>query len=255
MEESLAFTKFLNHAFGAPLAGLLEKIGLHAPVAGHPSPLDFNPAAPFTNTFALELGVALFLLAFFLIVRFTLNVEKPGPAQYVAESVNDFVGGQADQIIGHGYQRYQSFVTTILLFVLSCNLLGLFPGFATPTADPKVPLGIALLTFLYYNWHGLREQGPIGYLKHFLGPIWWISPLMFPIEIVSHLSRIMSLTIRLYANMFASDLLVLVSFSMIPIVLPVGLLALHLGVALIQAYVFMVLALIYMTIAVTHEQH
>ena len=255
MDESLKFTDFLNHLFGAALAGLLEKIGFHASVAGHPSPLDFNPAAPFTDTFALELGVALFLLTFFLIVRFTLNVEKPGPVQATAEMLHEFVGGQAEQIIGHGYERYQSFVTAVLIFVLSCNLLGLFPGLRTPTANPKVPLGIALLTFIYYNFHGLREQGPIGYLKHFLGPIWWISWLMFPIEIVSHLARIMSLTIRLYANMFASDLLALVAFSMVPVILPVGLLALHFGVALIQAYVFMVLAMIYMTIAVTHEQH
>ena len=81
---------------------------------------------------------------------------------------------------------------------------------------PEVPLGIAVLTFLYYNFHGIRVQGPIGYLKHFAGPLWWLAPLLFPIEIVSHLARMMSLTIRLYANMFASDLLTLVWFSLIP---------------------------------------
>jgi F-type H+-transporting ATPase subunit a len=253
MHESLAFTNFLNHVFGAPLAALLAKIGMHAAVPGHPSALDFNPAAPITDTFAMEFGLALALLAFFLVVRLTLNVEKPGVAQNIAERLNEFVGGQADQIIGHGYERFQSFVTTIFIFVASCNLLGLFPGLETPTANPKVPLGIALLTFIYYNWHGLRVQGPVGYLKHFLGPIWWISWLMFPIEIISHLARIMSLTIRLYANMFASDLLSLVFFSLIPIGIPIVFLGLHLGVALIQAYVFMLLAMIYLTMAVAHE--
>ncbi len=254
MHESLAFTNFLNHVFGAPVSGLLQRIGFHAAVPGQPNPLGFDPAAPFTDSFALQLGVVLFLIAFFVIVRLTLNVEKPGPAQFVAESIHDFVGGQADQIIGHGYERYQPFVTTVFLFVLCCNMLGLYPGFHTPTADPKVPLGIAILTFLYYNYHGLRVQGPVNYAKHFMGPIWWISWLMFPIEIISHLARIMSLTIRLFANMFASDLLTLVFFSLIPIGIPVVFLGLHFGVGLIQAYVFMLLAMIYLTIAVAHEE-
>jgi F-type H+-transporting ATPase subunit a len=254
MHESLAFTNFLNHVFGASVSGLLQKIGFHAAVPGQPSPFGFNTAAPFNDAFALELAVVLVLIAFFVIVRLTLNVENPGPAQFAAESIHDFVGGQADQIIGHGYERYQPFVTSIFLFVLCCNLLGLYPGFETPTADPKVPLGIALLTFLYYNYHGLRVQGPVNYTKHFLGPIWWISWLMFPIEIISHLARIMSLTIRLFANMFASDLLTLVFFSLIPIGIPIVFLGLHLGVAFIQAYVFMLLAMIYLTIAVSHEE-
>jgi len=254
MHESLAFTNFLNHVFGGAVSSLLQKIGFHAAVPGVPSPLGFNPAAPFTDAFALELAVVLVLIAFFVIVRLTLDVENPNPVQFTAEGIHDFVGGQADQIIGHGYERFQPFVTCIFLFVLVCNMLGLYPGFETPTAFPKVPLGIAILTFIYYNYHGLRAQGAVGYTKHFLGPIWWISWLMFPIEVISHLARVMSLTIRLFANMFASDLLTLVFFSLIPIGLPIVFLGLHAFVAFIQAYVFMLLAMIYLTIAVTHEE-
>jgi len=110
-----------------------------------------------------------------------------------------------------------------------------------------------VLTFLYYNFHGVRVQGPIGYLKHFAGPLWWLAPLMFPIEIISHLARMMSLTIRLYANMFASDLLTLVWFSLIPIVWPSVFLGLHLAVSVIQAFVFMLLSMIYLSMAVSHE--
>jgi len=146
------------------------------------------------------------------------------------------------------------YVTTILLFVLTCNCFGLFPGFETPTADPVVPLGIALLTFVYYNWHGVRAQGPIGYLKHFLGPVWWLAWLLFPIEIISHLARIMSLTIRLYANMLASDMLTLAFFSIVPIAVPIVFLGLHFGVSLIQAYIFMLLSMIYLSMAVSHEE-
>jgi F-type H+-transporting ATPase subunit a len=243
MTEQFLITRLLNAAFGHPVAALFASLGIH--------PAD--PSAPIDNTFALELMVTLFLFLFFLAVRTSLNVEKPGGVQQIAEMLHEFVGGQADQIIGHGYERYQVFVTTVFLFVVCNNLLGLIPGLETPTGRPFVPLGIAVLTFLYYNAHGLRAQGPVGYLKHFLGPVWWISWLMLPIEIISHLARMMSLTIRLYANMFASDLLTLVFFSLVPIGIPAVFLGLHFAVSLIQAYVFMLLAMIYLSQAVAHD--
>ena len=222
---------------------LFEAVGIHTA----------HPAAPINNTFALEVLVACGLIVFFILVRLTLSVEKPNPAQQVAEMVHEFTGGQADQIIGHGYERFQAFVTCILLFVVLNNLLGLIPGVDTPTAQPSVPLGIALLTFLYYNFHGVRAQGVVGYLKHFAGPLWWIAPLLFPIEIISHLARVMSLTIRLYANMLASDLVTLVFFSLVPVAIPAIFLGLHFAVSLIQAYIFMVLSMIYLSMAVAHE--
>jgi F-type H+-transporting ATPase subunit a len=193
------------------------------------------------------------LIAFFLIVRLTLAVEKPQPAQQIAEMIHEFTGTQGEQIIGHGYERFQAFVTCIFLFVVLNNLLGLIPGIDTPTGQPSVPLGIAVLTFLYYNFHGIRVQGPIGYLKHFAGPLWWLAPLLFPIEIVSHLARMMSLTIRLYANMLASDLVTLVFFSLVPVVIPAVFLGMHFAVSLIQAYIFMVLSMIYLSMAVAHD--
>ena len=92
--------------------------------------------------------------------------------------IHEFTGGQGEQIIGHGHERFQAFVTCILLFVLLNNFLGLIPGVVTPTSQPVVPLGLAVLTFLYYNYHGIRTQGPIGYMKHFAGPVWWMSWLI-----------------------------------------------------------------------------
>jgi F-type H+-transporting ATPase subunit a len=183
----------------------------------------------------------------------TLSVEKPNPAQQIAEMIHEGVGGLADQIIGHGYERFQAFVTCVVLFILFNNLWGLVPGVSTPTALPEVPLGIATLTFLYYNFNGFRENGFVGYIKQFLGPLWWLAPLMFPIEVVSHLARMMSLTIRLYANMFASDLLTLVWFSLIPLAVPSLFLGLHFAVSVIQAFVFMLLSMIYLSMAVAHE--
>ena len=244
MLESLAFTKLLNSLFAGPVDALLQVVGVHPA----------NPAAPIDNTFALELLVVLAFIAFFALVRMSLSVEKPGTSQQIAEMLHELVGGQAESIIGHGYERFQAFVTCIFLFVLTCNLLGLIPGIEAPTMSPVVPLGLAVTVFLYYNFHGLRVHGPIGYLKEFAGPIWWISWLLFPIEIISHCARMMSLTIRLWANMFAGDLVTLGFFSLIPIAVPAAFLGLHLAVSVIQALVFALLAAIYLGSAVA-EQH
>ncbi len=210
-------------------------------------------AAKVNDALGYELLVAAGLIVFFLLVRLTLSVEHPNPAQQVAEMVHEFVGDLCDQIIGRGYERFQSFVTCVGLFIVLNNCMGLIPGVVTPTSRPEVPLGIAVLTFLYYNFYGVRVQGPLGYLKLFAGPLWWLAPLLFPIEVISHLARMMSLTIRLYANMLASDLLTLIGFSLIPLAIPVLPLFLHFAVSLIQAFVFMVLAMIYLSMAVAHE--
>jgi len=228
------------------LAALLRGLGIHPA----------HPAAPINDTFALELLVVCGLIVFFLIVRLTLSVERPNPAQQIAEMIHEFTGNQAESVIGHGYERFQAFVTCIGLFIVLNNLFGLlagFRGFNTPTADPAVPLGLAVLTFIYYNFHGVRVHGPFGYLKTFAGPVWWMSPLLFLVEIISHLARMMSLTIRLYANMLASDLLTLIFFSMIPLAVPTVFLGLHAFVALVQAYVFMLLSMIYLGLAISHE--
>ena len=238
MVEPSSLISAASHVAGYSPAFLLENL---------------NSFAFFNTTFKYELLVTAGLIAFFLLVRVTLSVEKPGPAQQVAEMLNGFVGGQAEEIIGHEYERYMPFIVCIFLFVLCNNLLGLIPHVETPTSVAVVPLGIASLSFLYYNFHGIRANGIVNYLKTFAGPVWWIAPLLFPVEIISHLARVMSLTIRLYANMLASDLLTLICFSIFPFVAPTAFLGLHLGVAVIQAYVFMLLSTIYIGMAVSHE--
>ena len=243
MQESLGITHLLNNLFAGPADAVLQMVGVHPA----------NPATPINDTLALEVLVVVGFIAFFVLVRASLSVEKPGTAQQFAEVIHEFVGGQAESIIGHGYEKFQAYVTCVFLFVLTCNLLGLIPGIPAPTMSPVVPLGVAVATFVYYNFHGIRAQGPIGYLKHFAGPIWWISWLLFPIEVISHLARMMSLTIRLWANMFAGDLVTLVFFSLIPVGIPVIFLGLHLGVSVIQAFVFMLLSMIYLGKAVAHE--
>jgi F-type H+-transporting ATPase subunit a len=242
MPTQLLLTRILNQHFAAPVTAFLNALHVHPAY----------PEAPITNAFAMELLVFLVLIAYFVAVRLTLNVEKPAPVQHLAEMTHEFVSDQGEQIMGHGFERFVSYLTALFLFILLSNLLGLIPGLESPTANVVVPLGFAILTFLYYHYHGARENG-FAYIKQFLGPVWWLYPLLFPIEIISHFARILSLTVRLYANMFAGDLLTIAFFSLVPIGIPLVFLGLHLGVAVIQAYVFFLLAAIYLSLAVAHE--
>ena len=242
MPKQLLLTRFLNVHFGAATTHLLQ--ALHVQPA--------HPHAPITNAFAMELLVFSVLLAYFLVVRLTLSVEQPAPAQHLAEMTHEFVNNQGESIIGHGHERFTSYLTALFLFILLSNLLGLVPGLESPTASAVVPLGFALVTFLYYHYHGIRVNG-FGYIKQFLGPVWWLAPLLFVIEVISHCARVLSLTVRLYANMYAGDLVTLAFFSLVPIGIPLIFLGIHLGVAIVQAYVFFVLAAIYLSLAVSHD--
>lgn len=243
MPEQLWFTELLNRYLHGFVTSLLEAIHIHPRY----------PEAPISNFVAMEILVFLILLCFFILVRTRLSVDQPGGLQHVAEFIREFIGQQCRDVIGAHSETYVPYITTIFLFILLSNLIGVVPGFESPTASPSVPLGCALCTFVYYHFHGLRKQGPIHYAKHFFGPVWWLSPLMFPIEVVSHLARILSLTVRLFANIFAGDIITLVMFSLIPIVWPVLFLSLHVLVSLLQAYIFIILTLAYISISVAEE--
>jgi len=242
MPTQLLFTRLLNEHFAGPVDSLLRAV--------HVAPA--YPKHPITNTVAMELLVFLILVAYFIAVRLSLNVEKPNGVQHLAEITNEFVTEQTESIIGHGHERFTSYLTALVLFILLGNLMGLIPGLESPTADVTVPLGFALITFVYYHYHGIRSN-KFGYIKQFLGPVWWLAPLLFIIEVISHCARVLSLTVRLYANIFAGDLLSMVFFSLIPIGIPLIFLGLHMGVAIVQAYVFFLLAAIYLSMAVAHE--
>jgi F-type H+-transporting ATPase subunit a len=249
--EQLAFTQFLNHVFGGPVLALMHALGI---------PMK-NPEAPISNAFAMEFLVVLLLTAFFLLVRLRLSVEKPGGIQHTMEAIYGFVNNLAHESIGHHADPFVPYLVTLGMFILACNLIGLIPGLESPTAVPVVPLGCALLTWIYYNFYGVRTNGALGYLKHFIGPQdkelpiavrLFLPVLMFPIEVFSHLARIMSLTIRLFANMFAGEMVTLVFFSLLPLGIPVAFEALHIGVSLIQTYIFVLLACVYLGEATAH---
>jgi F-type H+-transporting ATPase subunit a len=241
--EQLPLTAFFNKIFGGVALALLNALGIHS----------HHPDAPISNFVAMEILVFGLLILFFLLVRSRLSVENPGGLQHMMEGVHGFVQDQSDEIIGHHSEGYTPFLVTLGLFILACNLIGLIPAFESPTANPSVPLGCAICAFAYYNFSGMRKQGVLHYLKHFAGPMPALAILMVPIELISHLARMLSLTIRLFANIFAGDMVTLVFFSLVPIGVPIIFLALHIGVSFLQAYIFVLLTTVYLAGAVAEE--
>jgi F-type H+-transporting ATPase subunit a len=249
--EQLWFTQLLNRLLAGPVAALLRIL--------HVVPK--HSQAPITDSFAMELLVFFFLLILFFLVCSRLSVDSPGSLQQTFEMLEEFVHDQSREIIGHHSGPYIAFFATVFIFILICNLVGLIPGFESPTGVPVVPLGCAICSFLYYHIQGFKHAGP-KYLLHFFGPPMEGMPLiarillavlMLPIELISHTARLLSLTVRLWANIFAGDLITLVFFSMIPIGIPILFSGLHILVAALQAYVFMLLSIIYVSGAVADE--
>jgi F-type H+-transporting ATPase subunit a len=240
--EQLWFTQILNYLFAGPVTGLLRAL--------HIEPR--HPLHPIPNSFSMELLVFFFLLLVFVMVRSRLSVDSPGGLQHMFEWTHGFILNQSEEIIGHHSEGFTPFLAALGFFILFSNLIGLIPGFESPTAVPIVPLGCAICAWVYYQTQGFKHAG-IAYLKHFAGPFWWLAPIMVPIELISHIARMLSLTVRLYANMFAGDMVTLVFFSLVPIGVPILFLGLHIGVSLLQTYIFVLLTTVYLAGAVAEE--
>lgn len=242
MPEQLWFTQILNHLFAVPVTFLLRILQLTPK----------HPEAPISNSFAMELLVFSILLILFVLVRTRLSADNPGGLQHTFEGLERFIQDQSNEIIGHHSQPYTAFLSVLGIFILFCNLLGVIPGFESPTGVPIVPLGCAICAFIYYQTQGFKHGG-VAYLKHFAGPMPVLAPLMVPIELISHLARVLSLTIRLFANMFAGDMVTLVFVSLLPVAFPIPFLGLHIFVSLLQAYIFVLLTTVYLQGAVSDE--
>ena len=200
----------------------------------------------------MEILVVVLLMLLFVFLRPRLSVDKPGKIQHIFEVLWSFFNESvAEAGIDHG-EKFVAFFATIFIFILSMNLIGLIPAFESPTMNASVTLGLAMVTFIYYNAWGLRVHGP-KYVLQLLGPVIWLAPLMIPIEIASHLARPMSLTIRLFANMVAGDRVTAAFMSVAKVLVPVVFMGLHVFVAFLQAYIFMLLSMVYVRGAVAHD--
>ncbi|MBI3680160.1 MAG: F0F1 ATP synthase subunit A, partial [Acidobacteria bacterium] len=185
---------FNDHLAGIGNA-ILALVGTHAQ----------NPERPWTTYVTMQILVALIIVALFAVLRPRLSMDNPGKLQHIFESIYHFLRGEADSSIPNHSHHYVAFFGAIFIFILFSNLIGIIPGFESPTMFPYVPAGLALASFLYFNIMGVKAQGLGKYLAHFAGPMPLLAPLMLPIEVISILARLISLTVRLYANMYAGE--------------------------------------------------
>jgi len=180
----------------------------------------------------------------------------PTGTQNVMEAYIAGVWQMGTDVMGRELARkYLPLVATIGLFVFIANAIGIIPGFEAPSANLNMTLALALAVFVYYNFEGIRVNGVINYFKHFMGPVWWLAWLMFPVEIVSHISRIVSLSFRLFGNIKGDDMFLAVILMLAPWVLPLIPFALLTFGAFLQAFIFMMLTYVYLGGAVVVEEH
>ncbi len=218
---------------------------------------------PYTPENAIPWYTVMFIIACILsvviiwILKGQLSEEEPGYGQQTLEVSVLAVRGMIEDIIGlHGLQ-YFPIVMTFAVLILVSNLMGLFPLFMSPTAATSVTFALGISSFLYYNWIGIKENGILGHLKHLAGPVWWISWLIFPIELISNFIRPFSLGIRLFGNLFADEKVVhTVSYLAPPWtwIAPLLLMPLSIFVAFIQTFVFILLSQLYLS-EVSHAPH
>jgi F-type H+-transporting ATPase subunit a len=213
-----------------------------------------NPAAPWADFIVMQILVAAIMIVMFAMLRGSLSVDKPGTMQHCFELVHGFISGESEDQIGHDAHQHAVLFETLFVFLLLANLIGIIPGFVSPTQVIYVPVGCALISFLYFNIVGIQKQGLRKYLKQFLGPIPALAPLMIPIEIISTLARPLSLSIRLFANMYAGEQVTLVFLGLTYLIGPAIFMGLHVFVGLLQAYIFVLLTMIYVAGAVA-EAH
>jgi len=182
----------------------------------------------------------------------TLDPDDGVTARNAAEAFVEAIAGLAENVLGHGAERYVPLLASFFIFILACNLIGLVPGFSPPTSDFNVTFGLGVVSFVAYQVYGAREHG-LKYVKQFLGPVvylWWLIPI---VELFSHAFRPVSLGVRLYANLFADHLVVDIFTGLTKIGIPVAFYFLGAFVALVQAFVFTILSAIYIALAVSHE--
>jgi len=197
------------------------------------------------------------LATLLLVVFFKLTVRNlslfPAKMQSLLESIYLFFRSIVDDMIGMEGRKFIPVLGTLGLFIAVSNLLGLLPEMASPTANLNAPAGCAIFIFLYYHSRGVQRHGFFGYLKTFCGPKWWLSWLFFPIEFISHFSRPMSLTVRLFCNIFGEDLVIIIIVSLVPFVAPLPMMAMAIFTSLLQAYIFVMLSSVYLAGAIASE--
>jgi len=222
----------------APVNALWHRLGGHAEVPDH---------------IVMSLFVVTLLLAIFIPVGLSLRDERPGRFQVFLEELVGGLRGMIEAQAGHGAgDRYLAVIGAFTLFIFFSNVMGLFFFLNPPTSNPNVTFGLAGISFVLYNAIGIRKHG-FGYVKHFLGPIWWLAPLFFVVELVSHAARWLSLGLRLFGNMTGEHMVSGVFNKLVPLLVPLPIMALGLFAAVIQTFIFIMLTTVYIAGAEAEE--
>jgi F-type H+-transporting ATPase subunit a len=194
--------------------------------------------------------IILMLLAFLATRRLEMF---PGRTQNFMEVALGTINTLMVETMGPEGRKFFPLIATLALFILTSNLLGVIPGFEPPTANLNTTVGLALVVFFMTHIVGVREHG-FAYVKHFFGPVWWLAPIMLPIEIISHLSRPLSLSMRLFGNIFGEELVLAIVLILVPFIVPLPIFVMMIFTGLIQTLVFTLLAMMYIASAM-EEAH
>ncbi|HSN53232.1 MAG TPA: F0F1 ATP synthase subunit A [Candidatus Sulfomarinibacteraceae bacterium] len=185
-----------------------------------------------------------------------LSVESPGKLQSVLEVLITGLRDLIEDVVGHGTgSRFLPIICSLAFFIFVGNIFGIFYFVQPPTADPSTTFALSITAFIFYNVVGIKDNGVLKYMKHFLGPVIFLAPLMFVIELISHAARILSLAIRLFGNIFGEHSASAIFFSMFPFLLPWPMMVLGIFGSLLQAFIFIMLTMAYLNGAVGAEEH
>jgi F-type H+-transporting ATPase subunit a len=196
--------------------------------------------------------MAMLALFSFLATR-RMNI-LPGRFQNVMEVIIGGFDNMLTDTMGPEGRKFFPIITTLGIYILTSNLLGLIPGFESPTANLNTTVSMAIVVFIMTHVVGIKVHG-VKYIKKFMGPVWWLTPIIMPIEIVSHLSRPLSLSVRLFGNIMGEDIVLAVVLLLVPLLVPLPVFALMIFTSIIQTIVFMLLAMMYFAGALEEESH
>jgi F-type H+-transporting ATPase subunit a len=248
LEHPLWIVELVNALLGPLVVRAGEAVGWHFA----------KPAEPIPPYLVMVMLIVTGLTVLSLMVRSRLSVENPGKLQIVLEDGLRALIGLLEEWIGPDGRRFLPLIGTLGVFILLGNYIGLIPGLMAPTSSINVTLGCAITTWVYYHFQGIKKQGVVNYIKHFAlppGAPVAMAPLMFVIEIISHFSRVLSLSLRLFGNIFGEELVIVILASIIPFVVPLPMMLLGLVTGGLQAFIFVLLSIIYLqgAVAVEHE--
>jgi len=203
----------------------------------------------------MALLVLVICLVFFPLATRRLSRDNPGPVQHFLEFIVGGLRGLLHEIIGHEGDRFLYVIGAFAVFIFISNIFGLFYFLQPPTSNVNTTFGLSLTAFLYFNTVGIRRQGLIGYLKHFMGPVVWLAPIFFFIEMIGNFARILSLGMRLFGNILGEHTATGIFMGMLPFVLPWPMMGLGIFGAFLQTFVFIMLTMVYISGAVAAEEH